>query len=99
LHCGPKTFCQGEARILRKGHATPPPEILGQQRKHKLNQNSQALASNRARILKHLVEAEESTFRGELSFKRSAYPAGLTVATIFCVHCKDYFVEVVKKNL
>ncbi len=36
-----------------------------------------------ARILKYLVEAEKLTFRGELSFQRSA---GLTVATIFCVN-------------
>jgi hypothetical protein len=33
------------------------------------------------RILKHLAEAEKSTFHGELSFKRSEGTAGLTVAT------------------
>ncbi len=38
---------------------------------------------NRARILKHLLEAKKSTFRGGLSFQRSECTAGLTVATIF----------------
>jgi hypothetical protein len=46
-----------------------------------------------ARILKHLVEAEKLTFRRELSFQRSGCTAGLTVATIFCVDCTDYFVK------
>jgi hypothetical protein len=39
--------------------------------------------SARARILKHLLEAEKSTFQGEPSFQRSECTAGLTVATIF----------------
>jgi hypothetical protein len=43
----------------------------------------------RARILKHLVEAEKSTFRGELSFQRSECTSGLTT---FCAASKDYFV-------
>jgi hypothetical protein len=38
----------------------------------------------RARIFKHLMDAEKSTFRRELSFQRSKSKAGLTVATIFC---------------
>ncbi len=42
-------------------------------------------ARTRARILEHLLEAEKSTFRGELSFQRSECTAGLTVATTFCV--------------
>jgi hypothetical protein len=41
------------------------------------------LETSGARILKHLVKAEKSPFRGELSFQRSACTAGLTVATIF----------------
>jgi hypothetical protein len=32
----------------------------------------------RARILKHLVEAEKPTFQGKLSFQRSECTAGLT---------------------
>jgi hypothetical protein len=48
-------------------------------------------AQSRARILKHLVEAEKLTFQGELSFQRSECTAGLTVATIFYVDFKDYF--------
>jgi hypothetical protein len=36
-----------------------------------------------ARILKHSMEAEKSTFQGELSFQRSECTAGLTVATSF----------------
>jgi hypothetical protein len=47
--------------------------------------------SPRGRILKHLVEAEKSTFLGELSFERSECTAGRTVATTFCVDFKDYF--------
>ncbi len=41
--------------------------------------------SNRtgARIRKHLVEAEKSTFQGELFFQRSECTAGLTVASLF----------------
>ncbi len=50
-------------------------------------------AVTRARILKHLVEAEKLTFRGELPFQRSECTAGRTVATIFCVDCTDYFVK------
>ncbi len=38
---------------------------------------------NRARILKHLVGAEKSTFQGELSFQRSECTAGLTMASFF----------------
>jgi hypothetical protein len=37
----------------------------------------------RARILKHSVKAEKSTFQGELSFQRPECTAGLIVATIF----------------
>ncbi len=44
---------------------------------------------NRAQILKHLVEAEKSTFQGELSFQRSECTA---VARIICVDYKQYFV-------
>jgi hypothetical protein len=44
-------------------------------------------------FLKHFVEAEKLTFRGELSFQRSECTAGLTVALIFCVDCTDYFVK------
>ncbi len=40
---------------------------------------------SRARILKHLVEAEKSTFQGELSFQRSECTAGLTVPSFFVV--------------
>jgi hypothetical protein len=40
---------------------------------------------SRARILKHLLEAEKSTFQGELSFQRSECTAGLTVASFFVV--------------
>jgi hypothetical protein len=43
-------------------------------------------AKHRARILKHLVEAEKSTFRGELPFQRSERTAGLTMATVFFLH-------------
>jgi hypothetical protein len=45
----------------------------------------------RARILKHLVEAEKLTFQGELSFQRSKCTAGLTVAAIFGLDCVNYF--------
>jgi hypothetical protein len=37
----------------------------------------------RARILKHLLEAEKSTFREELSFQRSESTIGLLQATVF----------------
>ncbi len=37
----------------------------------------------RARILKHLLEAEKSTFREELSFQRSESTKGLFQATVF----------------
>ncbi len=37
----------------------------------------------RARILKHSMEAEKSTFRGEPSFQRSECTAGFTEATTF----------------
>ncbi len=47
--------------------------------------SKKSIQKSRARILKHLLEAEKSTFRGELSFQRSECTAGLTVATIFCV--------------
>jgi hypothetical protein len=47
---------------------------------------------NRAQILKHLVEAETLTFRGELSFQRPKCTAGLTGATMFCVNCTEYFI-------
>jgi hypothetical protein len=46
---------------------------------------------NRARILKHLLEAEKSTFREEPSFQRSENTIGILQATV-CVHdIKDYF--------
>jgi hypothetical protein len=45
-----------------------------------------------ARILKHSVEAEKSTFQGELAFQRSECTAGLTVAI-------GFFVLIVKSNL
>ncbi len=52
-----------------------------------------------ARILKHLLEAEKSTFRGELSFQRSECTAGLTVSTILCVfYLKDFSVLTVWKH-
>jgi hypothetical protein len=52
-----------------------------------------------ARILKHLLEAEKSTFWGELSFQRSECTAELTVATILCVlYFKDFSVLTVWKN-
>ncbi len=54
--------------------------------------NDQAPKVTRARIFKHSVEAEKSTFRGELSFQRSECTAGLTVATTFYAASKDYFV-------
>ncbi len=54
---------------------------------------------SRARILKHIVEAEKSTFQRELSFQRSECTAGLTVATVFCVDFKDDFEKTVKKTL
>jgi hypothetical protein len=45
----------------------------------------------RAQILKHLLEAEKSTFWGELSFQRSECTAGLTMAKILCVlYFKDF---------
>jgi hypothetical protein len=37
------------------------------------------------------MEAEKSTFQGELSFQRSECTAGLTLATTFCVAYKNYF--------
>ncbi len=51
-----------------------------------------------SRILKNLLEAEKSTFRGELSFQRSECTAGFTVATIFMLCFKDFFVLTVWKN-
>ncbi len=54
---------------------------------------------SRARILKHLLEAEKSTFQGELSFQRSECTAGLTMATILCVlDFKDLSVLTVRKK-
>ncbi len=52
----------------------------------------------RARILKHLMEAEKSTFWGELSFQRSECTARFTLATIFMLCFKDFFVLTVWKN-
>ncbi len=40
----------------------------------------------RARILKHLLEAEKSTFREELSFQRSESTIGLLQATVFYIY-------------
>jgi hypothetical protein len=37
----------------------------------------------RARILKHLLEAEKSTFRKELSFQRSESTTGFVQALVF----------------
>jgi hypothetical protein len=52
-----------------------------------------------AQILKHLLEAEKSTFRGELTFQRLESTAGLTVATILCVlYFKDFSVLTVWTN-
>jgi hypothetical protein len=45
----------------------------------------------RARILKHLLEAEKSTFRNELSFQRSESTTGLLQATIFVKWFKRLF--------
>ncbi len=54
---------------------------------------------HRARILKHLLEAEKSTFQGVLSFQRSECTAGLTMDTILCVlDFKDFSVLTVQKN-
>jgi hypothetical protein len=50
---------------------------------------------SRALILKHFMEAEKSTFRGELSFQRSA---GFTVATIFCFVLKTVLWNHVEKH-
>jgi hypothetical protein len=50
------------------------------------------IKKTRAQILKHPMEAEKSTFQGELSFQRSECTAVLTVATTFCAASKDYFV-------
>jgi hypothetical protein len=44
-----------------------------------------------ARILKHIVEAEKSTFRGE-PFKGQSVQQGSQWLQVFCVDCKDYFV-------
>jgi hypothetical protein len=46
--------------------------------------------ASRDRILKHLVEAEKSTFQGELSFQRSVYSRAHS-GFIFCVGFEDYF--------
>jgi hypothetical protein len=51
-----------------------------------------------ARILKHWMEAEKSTFRGELSFHRSECTVRFTVATIFVVCFKDLFLLTVWKK-
>ncbi len=48
--------------------------------------------ATRARILKHLLEAEKSTFRGEPSFERSECTAELSVATFFVLYLKDFSV-------
>jgi hypothetical protein len=45
----------------------------------------------RARILKHLLEAEKSTFPKELSFQRSESTIGLLQATVFVYDRKDSF--------
>jgi hypothetical protein len=45
----------------------------------------------RARILKHLLEAEKSAFREELSFQRSESTIGLFQATVFVYDRKDSF--------
>ncbi len=44
---------------------------------------SHRLLKTRARILKHSLEAEKSTFREELSFQRSESTKGLLQATVF----------------
>jgi hypothetical protein len=44
-----------------------------------------------ARILKHLLEPEKSTFRKELSFQRLESTIGLLQATVFDYDRKDYF--------
>ncbi len=45
--------------------------------------HSRTVRKNRARILKHLLEAEKSTFREELSFHRSESTTGLGNALVF----------------
>jgi hypothetical protein len=45
----------------------------------------------RARILKHLLEAEMPTFRKELSFQRSQSTIGLLQATVFVNDRKRFF--------
>ncbi len=45
----------------------------------------------RARILKHLLEAEKSTFRKELSFERSESTTGLGQATVVVNDRKESF--------
>ncbi len=47
----------------------------------------------RARILKHLLEAEKSTFREELSFQRSESTTGLLQGTVFVSDRKILFCE------
>ncbi len=45
----------------------------------------------RARILKHLLEAEKSTFRNELSFQRSESTTGFVKASVFVKLYKRLF--------
>ncbi len=53
-----------------------------------------------ARILKNLIEAEKSTFRGELSFQRSECTAGFTVATQFLWYfLKTFFFNSLEKQI
>ncbi len=54
---------------------------------------------SRGRIHKHLVEAEKSTFQGELSFQRSWCTAGITVTTIFVLIKKKFLLIHMRKTL
>jgi hypothetical protein len=59
---------------------------------------SKSFSGLRAQILKHLLEAEQSTLQGELSFQRSECTAGLTVASFFVLVLKTILSKQLRKD-
>ncbi len=72
-----------ECSIFYRKSTRPPPPLYNEAvSSYFLNPSQAASDLSRARILKHLLEAEKSTFRKELSFQRSESTTGLLQATV-----------------
>ncbi len=86
--------------MIREGKAAR--RLLGKSSKTPVGQQSSPSCFwplVRARILKHSMEAEKSTFQAELSFQRSECTAGLTVATSFVLLIKTILSKQFRKTL